>query len=84
MLEDFRERTVTGASISESDYLTAYDIVLYMLEPSSTYDGAFLPIETLETKYQVEELVSDVKAVNQDLYLPTGDESTMYLFRKQV
>lgn len=83
VLEDFRERTVTGASISENDYLTAYDIVLYMLEPSSTYDGAFLPIETLETKYQIEELVSDVKAVNQDLHLPTGDGSTMYLFRNK-
>ena len=84
VLEDFRERIVTGAKLSETDYLTAYDIVLYLLEPSTNYEESFKPIEDDSIKYKVEELVEEVKAVNQDLLLPSSSsDNIMYLFRNK-
>ena len=91
-LDGFTERYYVRATKSEYDSeghyqgnleaLTAYDLVLYALEPSTDYETAFTPIITKEFRFAIEQAVEQTKAVNQDYHMPIGmNDDVHYLFR---
>ena len=86
-LDGFNERYYVRATAQNEEgdtveALSAYDIVLYALEPASDYNGAFMPITTEEFKFTIEQSVEETKAVNQDYQMPSGNnDDILYLFR---